>query len=118
MIPVFEELVGDVRRGFEHAARIAAQIEHQPAQPCVSPGAEMRKRLVQVRRSRVAELGDAGVAVAARQGLGADGPHVDLGTLEIEGQGLGHAFAAHRQPDARAGEAAQALDRLVEPRRR
>jgi hypothetical protein len=56
---VLQELVGDGGRGLQHAARIATQIEHQASQPPLSPRAQARERLVQVRRCRIAELRDA-----------------------------------------------------------
>ena len=82
-----EEVVGDAHRRLEHAAGVAAQVEHEAAQRRRNAdfGAvhEHRQGLHEVVRRGVTELRDADVAEITRQWLRAHRVHVHFATLEV-----------------------------------
>ena len=105
-----EEEVGDSDPLIEQAARIAAQIEHE--RPCTR-GAKRVDRAREVGRGLGAEHREVGVADAVLQeDRVLDRVHLDVAPSERERQRRRHAGPLHDDAHARAGRAAQGLQRF------
>ncbi len=112
---VEEELVGDARGLLEQAARVAAEIEHEPADGAA--GLELLERGVQLGRARLLERLEPHVADAVVQAARLDRADLDDLAAQLEGLGvLPAAFALARDPDRDlgAGLAAEAPHGVVE----
>ncbi len=108
MTPVVEQLVGDLDRGLEHAARIVAQVEYQAARPGAEIAAQARDAGGEIQRGGIAEGGDARVDEAAVEFHHRHAVHFHLRALHGELQRQRRTGAHHRQLDARTARAAHA----------
>lgn len=110
-LPLVEKLVGHQNRLVEEAARIAAQVENQLADPLAAQRVERPRQLLV---GRPGELPQADVADAVGDAEGrldtSDGYHV---THHLDRNQVGNSLPAQPQTDLRAARTAQHLDHLL-----
>ena len=108
--PGVEEQVADFHRAAEHAARVVAQVEDQPAQ--LAFGFQFVEGFLGFVAGVVLELGHAQVAVAGLQHFAFHAFHFDAVTLERHRARLFLAVAEHRKGHFRTRFAAHQLHRF------
>jgi hypothetical protein len=113
-----KEGVRHAHGGFQHATRIAAQVEHEPSQRVAARLEvvlhQVGERGDEIVGRRIAELRDPHVTVFTGQRFGAHGVHVHFAAFEREQQRLRLACPADREPHARAGGTSHARDGFLE----
>ncbi len=103
---LFQQRVGDVDRGVEHAAGVVAQVQHQALEFAAGLLLQLGQHVVEILAGVDLELRDAHVGIARLKHAAAHAGDLDDVALEVEGQRLRRIVAHHDQLDLGARLAA------------